>query len=770
MKKIIFILTVFIFVVMLPLTNLKAAQPNFEKPIGLYGGEIDKVLISPNYSSDSTVFAGGPEGFYISKDGGKTFNSIVLSVGYNLTFEGITDFTLSKDFAKDSTVYIATKNGVYKTNDFGKSFKPYQMGISATYVTQITNDPITNNLMAVGISFEKRQDDKVLNTNLIMVNDGTSWRTISKFVSEYVTAIASYNNNYYVGTEIGKFYKIDSSGTNLIYSTNAPITSISIRDNAYAFSTLGNGIFLSSDLKTFNQELNGYKIIGIKIDDLNNLYALSRTKKLFVKANGNYTTYDIPFPSTNISLDISPDGLFIGSYEYGIIKFNKANKTFSLSNTGITNLNTTTLSFSPNYSSNKTVYLGTANNGLYISKDGGKSFENIGNLDTHEILEVKEISNGTILVGTLGEGIFASTDSGKTFKQLDVLKNHSVSVIYEYNNTLFIGTEDDGLYKSDLNLLNLQKVKDLYPYDVNINFVKGAGNYLFVATNGGNLYRSEDSGKTFKEIANNKFWGMSITGFDISNTFTTDGLVLVGTAGGEYISYDRGNTFNQIYDLGSTWADGVQISPNYSNDGFMIVGAWGSSGTTYGNIYITKNKGLSYENIGSTLTNRYVINVFLSPDFYYGKNGSIFVLTSSGGLFRYSFEAKPIEIILTVGKNEIVINGEKSLIDAAPYIKNGRTLVPIRFISEAFGAKVDWNNATREVTIKLLDKTIILKIGSPYAIINGKQTLIDKDNLKVVPEITNGRTFVPIRFISETFGAKVEWNNETRQIRITLGG
>jgi hypothetical protein len=162
--------------------------------------------------------------------------------------------------------------------------------------------------------------------------------------------------------------------------------------------------------------------------------------------------------------------------------------------------------------------------------------------------------------------------------------------------------------------------------------------------------------------------------------------------------------------------------------------------------------------------------VFLSPDFYYGKNGSIFVLTSSGGLFRYSFEAKPIEIILTVGKNEIVINGEKSLIDAAPYIKNGRTLVPIRFISEAFGAKVDWNNATREVTIKLLDKTIILKIGSPYAIINGKQTLIDKDNLKVVPEITNGRTFVPIRFISETFGAKVEWNNETRQIRITLGG
>ncbi|BAL81385.1 stalk domain-containing protein [Caldisericum exile] len=768
MKKIIIILLTLIFL-LTGASYTNAKEPIFTKPIGLYGGEIDKVVVSTNFSNDGIIFAGGPEGFYVSKDGAKTFNSINLSVGYNLTFEGINDFALSKDFSKDNTVYIGTKNGIYMTSDFGKSFKPYQMGIEATYITQLTSDPITNTLMAVSVSFEKRSDGKVLNTNLIMVNNGSSWKTVAKFTSEYVTAIATYNDNYFIGTEFGKFYKIDGTNKTLLYTVNSPITSISIKNNAYAFSTLGSGIYLSNDLKTFNQELNGNKIIGIKIDDLNNLYALSRTKKMFVKVNGSYTTYEIPVPSTNISFDVCADAIFIASYEYGIIKFDKASKTFSLSNTGITNINTTTLSFSPNYSTNKTVYLGTANNGLYVSRDGGKSFESIGNLDTHEILEVKEISNGTILIGTLGEGIFASTDAGKTFKQLDILKDHSVSVIYEYNKTLFIGTEDDGLYKSDLNLSNLEKIKDLYPYDLNINFVKGIGNYIFIATNGGNLYRSEDSGKTFKEIANNKFWGMSITGLDISKTFLSDGLVLVGTAAGEFISNDRGNTFMQIYDLGTTWADGVQISPNYASDGFMVVGAWGSSGTTYGNIYITKNRGLSYENIGFSLTNRYVINVFLSPDFYYGKSGSLFVLTSSGGLFRYSFETTPVEIILTVGKNEIIINSDKKTIDAAPYIKNGRTLVPIRFISEAFGATVEWNNTTKEVTIKYQNKTIILKIGSSYAIVNGKQTPIDIDP-KVVPEITSGRTFVPIRFISETFGAKVEWDNITRQVRITLGG
>jgi Copper amine oxidase N-terminal domain. len=169
------------------------------------------------------------------------------------------------------------------------------------------------------------------------------------------------------------------------------------------------------------------------------------------------------------------------------------------------------------------------------------------------------------------------------------------------------------------------------------------------------------------------------------------------------------------------------------------------------------------------MTNRYVVNVFLTPDFYYGKSGSLFALTSSGGLFRYSFETT-VEVILTVGKNEVIVNGEKKTIEAPPYIKNGRTMVPVRVISEAFGADVGWNDKTKEVTIRYKDKNIILKIGSPYALVNGTQTPIDRDNLKVVPEITNGRTFVPIRFISETFGAKVEWNDLTQQIRITLGG
>lgn len=770
MKK--FILVFIAFFVLFSLftgpLNTNGAEPKWEKPLGVYGGEIDKVIASTNFSSDKTIFAGGIQGFYVSFDGANTFNSVKLDVGYNTIFEGVNDFTLSNDFSSNKELYIATKNGIYVTNDFGKTFKAFQLGIDATYITQITTDPKTGTLLAVGLSYEKRQDDKVVNTNLLMkyTKSNGRWVTISKFTSDYITAIFSYNDNYFVGTEYGEVFKIGANDKKLIFSAKSPITDISVNENVIGISTLYNGVYLSKDFENFVNDLPSEQIVGIVAIDFDNLYALARNKNLYIKEKGEYRPFKMPFNSTNISFDVTQNSIFIASYEYGVIKFDRQSNEFTIANQGITNVNTTCLSFSPNYSSNKTVYLGTSLNGLYVSYDGGKSFSNTGNLDNYQILDVKELSNGNIVVGTIGSGLLVSKDKGKTFSNVDILKNNSVSVIYEYNGQLFIGTKDAGLFVTDLNFSKLSKIKDIYPYDVSINFVKGSGNYLFVATNGGNLYRSLDYGKTFKEIANNAFWGMSITGFDISPNFINDGFIFVGTASGEYASFDKGNSFTKALDLG-LWADGVAISPNYTSDGCLLVGAWGPSSTTYGSIFISHNRGISFNDIGYGMTNRYVVNVYLSPDFYYGNTGSIFAITSSGGVFRYTFKT---EIVLQIGSKDVYVNGQLKTIDVAPYIKNSRTLVPIRFISESFGADVSWDSSKREVKIVYANKTIILTIGKPTATVNGVSVPIDKDNPKVVPEITNNRTFVPLRFISETFGANVEWDNATRKITITLGG
>ncbi|MBU5670060.1 N-acetylmuramoyl-L-alanine amidase [Peptoniphilus sp. MSJ-1] len=106
-----------------------------------------------------------------------------------------------------------------------------------------------------------------------------------------------------------------------------------------------------------------------------------------------------------------------------------------------------------------------------------------------------------------------------------------------------------------------------------------------------------------------------------------------------------------------------------------------------------------------------------------------------------------------------------------PYIKEGRTFVPIREVTESIGAKVDWNNKDKSVTITLNGKAIQMKINSKDVKIDGKNTKVDKDQ---VPQLTlyssprkETKTMVPLRFISETFGYDVDWNNDAVRAEIT---
>ena len=135
--------------------------------------------------------------------------------------------------------------------------------------------------------------------------------------------------------------------------------------------------------------------------------------------------------------------------------------------------------------------------------------------------------------------------------------------------------------------------------------------------------------------------------------------------------------------------------------------------------------------------------------------------------------SKTIVIVLQINNPTMTVNGKPFEIDPGrgtkPIIKNNRTLVPIRAVIEALGGDITWipvNNGIA-VTIKLSSKVINLQTGKPTATVNGKVVYIDKDNHKVVPEIINGRTIVPLRFVSEALGASVEWINSTNTIIIT---
>ena len=109
-----------------------------------------------------------------------------------------------------------------------------------------------------------------------------------------------------------------------------------------------------------------------------------------------------------------------------------------------------------------------------------------------------------------------------------------------------------------------------------------------------------------------------------------------------------------------------------------------------------------------------------------------------------------------------IINGvEKNSLDAPPFIAGGRTMVPMRFISEILRAQIIFEPVTKGITIVYKNKTISIQIGSTRAYINREPVNID-----VPPIIKNNRTFVPLRFIAEAFGGEVKWDDKTRNITI----
>jgi len=113
-----------------------------------------------------------------------------------------------------------------------------------------------------------------------------------------------------------------------------------------------------------------------------------------------------------------------------------------------------------------------------------------------------------------------------------------------------------------------------------------------------------------------------------------------------------------------------------------------------------------------------------------------------------------IRIRLAIGSIVYTVGETADKLDVAPTIVNDRTMVPLRFIAEAMGAKVDWNENTRSATIELDGKTISVTIDKI------------EPGMDVPAMIIGGRTMVPLRYIGEALGCEVSWNPDTNVISI----
>ena len=111
----------------------------------------------------------------------------------------------------------------------------------------------------------------------------------------------------------------------------------------------------------------------------------------------------------------------------------------------------------------------------------------------------------------------------------------------------------------------------------------------------------------------------------------------------------------------------------------------------------------------------------------------------------------------------VIVNGQTMNFTEAPIVRAGRVFVPLRGVFEQLGASVVYANGQINATGR--GQTVSLNIGSTQATVNGQPQTMD-----VAPFIVNATTFVPLRFVSQSLGASVNWNDSTSTVTINGGG
>ena len=125
---------------------------------------------------------------------------------------------------------------------------------------------------------------------------------------------------------------------------------------------------------------------------------------------------------------------------------------------------------------------------------------------------------------------------------------------------------------------------------------------------------------------------------------------------------------------------------------------------------------------------------------------------------------------LGVPKVNVLMDGNVLKSEVPSFIMGDRTLVPIRFVAESFGASVDWEDSTKTATINHNGSRVDLSIDSDIVTVNGNKIKLDGNStpkLVTFKELKDSRTMVPVRFISEVLGYKVGWDNGTYTAQIS---
>ena len=710
--------------------------------------------------------------------------------------------------------------GVFKSTDGGNSWTRINeegeivSGLSGELVYSIAMDPIDANIIYAGTSKESLFSKGIFFKS---INGGKDWVKLDTGLKcDRVSAITvdPLNSNIiYVGTRVDGVFKTLDGGQRWEKVSNG-LTGTGAWINCFAINSKNSNIIYTGTQDGVYKSMDGGKSWN----------AIKNIALPHLTSEGHNFYEDIIF----ITIDPSnPEIIYVGKNGYcGVYKSTDGGNNWAQINKGFTYkyISVTSLTIDP--TNTKILYTAIGNGHLFKSTDSGQSWIQIASISNYIYSLVSDPRNTQVIyAGTGMDGLFKSLDGGLSWTQT-TLKSSSVnSIVFDPKDPQVIYTSgDNGVFRSVDGGISWTPVNA----GSTVNFVAiNPSDTQIIYISRGPLIRSSDGGKNWSMCVITQT-GVSSIAFDPVNSQ----CIYAGTRSGTLIkSIDGGLNWHEFGSVGSG-IEFITIEPQNTQN--ILVGTFnkGVLKSTDGGLNWTAiNNGLASLYIKSlivdptnaqiiyigtdegvfkmTTINNFKITSSADPGGSISPSGTItvnsgesktFTITpnsgykislvkvdgiSKGSLSSYTFtnitsdhtisvtfekEITQTIIVLKIGNTTFTVNGVSNTLDSPPVIKNNRTLLPIRAIIEALGGSVSWDATEKKVTVTLGSTTIELWIGKLIAKINSVDTPIDSTNSKVVPEIINGRTMLPLRFVTENLGAKVDWEPSTQTITITYPG
>jgi len=513
-------------------------------------------------AADGTLFAGGTgSGVHISTEGGRSWEQTISGLPTYMS-RVIRAFGISPDYPDDRTVFIGTLDGLYMSDD-GNTFQP------------------------VGDRFAGKDIFG------IAVSPG--------FAEDRTLFVTVGGEGVHRSTDGGKTWENANHGLPDLWAGGIAI-SPRFNEDRTLFVGTGGALCRSTDGGETWEVVRGGGVSKIFFSpgyeaDRTVYFIASRTVHRSVDGGDTWSPFSAGLPELEIwDLAFAGDSLFAATYGAGIYRYDPGSEQWIWKSHGIIP-RIVSLAISPAFATDRTVYAGTWGAGVFVSTDGGMSWNGpalAGKWIEGLALSPDYPTDGTVFAAT-SDYVYRSADRGETWERLQAgMTNRIVSAIavsprFTSDRTVFIGTRG------------------------------GFGNGVLVSTDGDETWREINSGflATIEHV--------SVRSLAVSPDYGNDRTVFAGLYYNEGLarSTDGGSDWTRVFEAGNFVA--VAVSPEYASDGTVLAASRGKG------IYRSTDRGETWENVLYKDEGVFISDISFSPD--YARDRTVYA-AGEGGLWR----------------------------------------------------------------------------------------------------------------------------------------